>query len=90
MELPPGNPIVGRSLAEANLRARTGASVIAVLRNRQLIANPKSMMVFEAGDRIGMIGDREQLEAVLRLLSETGSEGEALSTVPHENASSSA
>jgi CPA2 family monovalent cation:H+ antiporter-2 len=89
IELPSGSPVLGQSLAEANLRARTGASVIAVLRNRQLIANPKSMMVFEGGDRIGMIGDREQLEAALQLLSDTGSEAEALSTVPHENASSS-
>lgn len=67
-KLPPGNPIVGQSLAQANLRARTGASVVAILRNKQLLANPKSMTIFEDGDRIGLIGDQEQLAAVQQLL----------------------
>lgn len=67
LPLAPGNPIVGQTLAEANLRAQTGASVVAILRDKQLMANPKSVTVFEAGDRIGLIGDREQIEAVEKL-----------------------
>jgi len=59
---------VGQALAEADLRVRTGASVVAILRDGQLMANPKSMTVFEAGDRIGLIGEREQIEAVEKLL----------------------
>lgn len=70
LRLPPGNPLVGQTIAEANLRARTGASVVAILRNRELVANPKSLTVFEAEDRIGFIGDREQIEAATHLLSE--------------------
>jgi K+:H+ antiporter len=67
------NPLVGRTLHDANLRVRTGASVVAIMRNRQLIANPKSFTVFEAKDRIGFIGDAEQIAAVERLLSDTES-----------------
>jgi len=67
------NPLVGRTIHDANLRVRTGASVVAIMRNRQLIANPKSLTVFEAEDRIGFIGDTEQIAAVERLLSETES-----------------
>jgi CPA2 family monovalent cation:H+ antiporter-2 len=63
------NHLVGRTLQEANVRARTGASVVAIMRSRQLIANPKSLTVFEAEDRLGFIGDPEQIEAVERLLS---------------------
>ncbi len=66
-----GNPLVGRTLASANLRAHTGASVVAILRGRQLLANPKSQAVFEAGDRVGFIGDAEHLEAVEKLMSGT-------------------
>jgi monovalent cation:H+ antiporter-2, CPA2 family len=62
------SPLVGQTLQEANLRTRTGASVVAIKRNRQLIANPKSLTVFEAEDRIGLIGAKEQIEAVERLL----------------------
>lgn len=65
------SPIVGQTLAEANIRARTGASVIALIRNQQLIANPKSSTVFQAGDLLGLIGDREQIEAAEQLLSGT-------------------
>lgn len=70
MRLPAGNPLAGRTLAQANLRARTGASVIAILRDRELMANPKSLTVFAPGDRIALIGDPEQIAAAGRLLAE--------------------
>ena len=43
-------------------------SVVVILRDQVLMAYPKSMTVFEAGDRIGLIGEREQIEAVEKLL----------------------
>jgi CPA2 family monovalent cation:H+ antiporter-2 len=66
--LPEGNPLVGRTLADANLRAHTGASVIAILREGQLMANPKSMTIFQAGDRVGLIGDNEETDAAEKML----------------------
>ncbi|MBE0672918.1 MAG: cation:proton antiporter [Anaerolineales bacterium] len=70
LRLPTGNPLVGQTLAEADLRARTGASVVAIIRNKQAMANPKSHTVFEAEDRIGFIGDKDQIEAAENLLAE--------------------
>ncbi len=67
--LPPGNPLAGKTLADANLRAQTGASVVAILRENQLTANPKSMTVFQNGDRIGLIGDMDEIAAVEKILS---------------------
>ena len=72
--LQPENPLIGQTLANANLRSRTGASVVAILRDRQLMANPKSMTVFQADDRVGLIGDKEEIEAVENLLSKSESE----------------
>ncbi len=66
-----GNLLVGQTLAQANVRARTGASVIAILREGHLIANPKSMTVFEVGDRVGLIGETGEIEAAQKLLSES-------------------
>ena len=63
------NPIVGQTLAKANLRARTGASLVAILRDWELIANPKSSTIFQAEDRIGLIGEKEQIEAVESLFA---------------------
>ena len=68
--LPETGPLIGSTLADANLRARTGASVIALLREGELMANPKSMTRFQAGDRIGLVGEKEEIDAVERLLSE--------------------
>jgi CPA2 family monovalent cation:H+ antiporter-2 len=74
--IPEGNSLIGQTIGEANLRARTGASIVALNREGQLIANPKSMTVFEAGDRIGLIGEQDEIEAAERLLSRSASESE--------------
>jgi len=82
MSIDQASPLAGKSLAEANLRAQTGASVVALVRRQQLVANPKSMTVFEPGDRIGVIGEKEQIEVVQRLLAGPGSGLVAPSTAP--------
>ena len=69
-----GSHLVGQTLANANLRAQTGASVVALFREGYLIANPKSNTLFQPGDRIGLIGDKEEIEAVERLLSDSKAE----------------
>ncbi len=64
-----GSPLVGQTLAQADMRARTGASVVAIWRDGQLISNPKSLTLFLAGDRIGLIGDAAQIAEAERLLT---------------------
>ncbi|HEX2989912.1 MAG TPA: TrkA C-terminal domain-containing protein, partial [Anaerolineales bacterium] len=64
-----GSPLIGQTLAHANLRAQTGASIVAILREGDLFANPKSSTIFQNGDRVGLIGDREEIEAVEKLFS---------------------
>lgn len=67
-ELAADSPLVGRTLAEADLRGKTGASVVVILRGGRVIPNPKSHTVFEAGDSIGLIGDEDQIKAAERLI----------------------
>jgi len=67
--LPSGNAMVGQTLAEANLRARTGASVVAILRAGEVMANPKSNTTFQSEDRIGLIGERQQIEDAEQLFA---------------------
>jgi monovalent cation:H+ antiporter-2, CPA2 family len=69
VRLDDGNPLVGRTLLESNIRAHTGASVVALIRDGRVMANPKSSTEFVAGDRIGLIGDPEQLETALGWLA---------------------
>jgi monovalent cation:H+ antiporter-2, CPA2 family len=63
LKLEEDSPLVGSTLKKADIRSRTGASVIALIRDNHLMANPKSLSVFLAGDRIGLIGEREQVQA---------------------------
>ena len=64
----PTSELLGQTLVEGNLRARTGASVIAIVRDQHLLANPKSQTVFMAGDLIGLIGDAHQIEEAAWLI----------------------
>ena len=74
------SPLVGQTLAEADLRARTGASVVAILRDGQVSANPKSHTAFEAEDRLGVIGNPEQVQAFEQVIHKSIDSKE----VPHE------
>lgn len=80
LTLLPDNPLVGQTLAEADLRARTGASIVAILRNNNVMANPKSLTALQANDRIGFIGDEEQIDEVERLFQPVRDNG---SDQPH-------
>lgn len=64
LQISASSPLVGKTLAEANIRSRSGASVVALVRDGELIANPKSMTVFEPDDRIGVIGEKSQIDSV--------------------------
>jgi len=57
------SPLADLTLAEANLRDHTGASVIAVIRAQQVLPNPKSGTHFQEGDLIGLLGDSTQIAA---------------------------
>ena len=67
-----GNSLIGQTLAEANLRACTGASVVAILREAELMANPKSMTIFQSGDRVGLIGDDQEIEQAEKIMHSSG------------------
>lgn len=56
-------PLVGQTLMEANVRLRTGASVLAIIRDQQVLANPKSNTRFQGEDLVGLLGDQGQIAA---------------------------
>lgn len=64
-----GCGLIGKTLAESNIRSRAGASVIALVRDHHLSANPKSTTIFQQGDLIGLIGNHDELEAAAQLLN---------------------
>lgn len=58
------SPVLGKTLAEANLRTKVGASVIAMIRNDKVLPNPKSDTQFMEGDLVAFIGSSHELNEV--------------------------
>ncbi len=55
--------MVGKSIEELAIRKRTGVTIIALSRRGQSIISPPPETVFEEGDLIVVIGEREQIKA---------------------------
>ncbi|MDJ0766839.1 MAG: cation:proton antiporter [Myxococcota bacterium] len=51
-----GNPLVFQSIGEAKIRAKTGVSVVGIIRDEKLVTNPDAGFRFEAGDLVAIIG----------------------------------
>jgi TrkA domain protein len=64
-----GSPYAGRPLGDTQARTRTGASIVAVVRDGQVIASPRPDFVFGEGDTVVVVGTAEGTAAVADLLA---------------------
>ena len=62
-EIPAGSPAVGRSLAELDLRAQTGATVLAIVREGHNMATPSPSEPLQVGDRVALAGSVDAVAA---------------------------
>ncbi len=62
-----GTPTVGRSIRELKIRSRTGATVIAVRRNGEILPSPDPSFIFQQGDVVYLIGEREKVLKAIEL-----------------------
>jgi CPA2 family monovalent cation:H+ antiporter-2 len=65
----------GRTLGELNLRGRTGATIVALLRGDQRIAFPEAGERLGAGDLVALTGSHDAIDQAETELSETGTAG---------------
>ena len=70
LPLSPGSPYVGRTLGDTRTRTRTGASVVAVVRDTELHASPAPDFRFASGDHVVVVGTNKGVAQVERLLAE--------------------
>ncbi len=63
VELPKNSPLAGKTLAEADVRKKTGVIVIGAVRNDEMIPapDPKNFR-FKEGDIVIVVGNREQID----------------------------
>lgn len=77
VQVPSGSPVVDRSLASINLRGRTGATVLAIVRDGQEVLVPRGRDVVRTGDVLAVAGSAEAVAAARELISGEGAAPDA-------------
>lgn len=65
-----GSPYDGRTLGDTRARTRTGASIVAVVRDRQVIASPRPDFVFQAADVVVVVGTADGTAGIAAILAD--------------------
>jgi TrkA domain protein len=68
--VPDSSPAIGRTLAESQLRAQTGVTVIAILREPEPVSGARPEDVIQQGDTLVAVGKAGQFAKFRRLLTE--------------------
>ena len=68
--VPDGSPAIGKTLADCGFRARTGVTIIAILREPEPVAGAQPSDVVERGDTLVTVGKLGQYGAFRKLLAE--------------------
>src|SRR5215210_2601716 len=67
--VPPESPAIGRTLADCAFRARTGVTIIAILREPEPVSGAQPDDVIQEGDTLVTVGKLGQYSAFRRLLA---------------------
>jgi TrkA domain protein len=73
--VPDSSPAIGRTLAECAFRARTGITIIAILREPEPVTGAQPTDVIQRGDTLVTVGKLGQYPAFRKLLAEGPFEG---------------
>ncbi len=65
-----GGPFVDRPLGDTRARTRTGASIVAIVRDDEVLASPGPQDLLRAGDVLVVIGTEEGIAGVTRLVEQ--------------------
>jgi TrkA domain protein len=68
--VPDTSPAIGKTLAECAFRARTGVTIIAILREPESVSGAQPSDVVQKGDTLVAVGKAGQFAAFRRLLAE--------------------
>jgi TrkA domain protein len=62
ISLEKGSPLINKSIKESEIRKKTGASVVAIIRGDLTITNPSPDEILREGDTIVLVGNKQQIE----------------------------
>jgi CPA2 family monovalent cation:H+ antiporter-2 len=69
VEIGEGSPVIGKSIAETELRSRTGTTILSIERDGNIINNPGAKEVLQSGDLVALMGNPEERERARRVLT---------------------
>lgn len=70
VRIDPGSPFVDKPLGATHARTRTGASIVAIVRNNQVVQSPGPAETLRAHDVLIVIGTEEGIEGVQQIVAE--------------------
>ena len=65
--LAPGSPLVSKSIKDAAVRTRTGASIVGIINGKVFYSNPKAEYSFREGDLVAVVGNQQERSAFKKL-----------------------
>ena len=71
-----GSPLIGKTLAQSELRRRYGVSVVAIRRDSQILSNPGSDTLVQANDVLFVLGSSEKISEAITIFSSSNKEDE--------------
>jgi voltage-gated potassium channel len=69
IKVPDGAKVVGQTLASLDVLDRTGASILVILRAKNVLPNPDPETVLQSGDQLLVLGTAEELDALQTMIS---------------------
>jgi len=66
----PGSPYDGKTLGDTRARTRSGASIVAVVRDREVIASPRPDFGLRSGDLVVVVGTEGGVGTVASILAD--------------------
>lgn len=68
VHIPPGSPFAHRALGDTRARTRTGASIVAVVRNEEVLASPGPAEMLHPRDVLIVVGTEEGIAGVRQII----------------------
>nr|NNE65615.1 potassium transporter KefB [Pyrinomonadaceae bacterium] len=62
------SPVVGQTLAELDIRGKTGVSIIAVIQNGETIVSPGGDFELKRNDVLALLGESEKVDVAIKIL----------------------
>lgn len=77
LAIEPGSPVIGKTLGELDLRGKSGATVIAIVREGETKISPGASYSLDAGDAVILLGSPEKLDRAKAIFRPLESPSEA-------------